>query len=252
MWFDNHANALDEIEGESEANHPSNSQPSRPDQFCIHRVDGDTSTLLTTVEYKPPHKLSVENLHSGLRPIDFYHKIVKLDTIPTSSPEKLKYNATWLTRSALVQEYHMMIQEGLKYSYLTTGLGHVQLWVLFDDPSTLYYNLCEPNLDVDADAGGFQAPKTEIEKVLCLCLMSFHSHFCDQAWQNTAQAQLPIWKTSFNHTHSQIPTKELQQKPPVSDYDSSGYTSSKKTLSVYQPSSSLLESPVAPGRRVPT
>ena len=37
VWFDNHANALDEIEGsESEVNLPSNSQPSRPDQFCIH------------------------------------------------------------------------------------------------------------------------------------------------------------------------------------------------------------------------
>ena len=35
--FDNHANALDEIEGgESEANLSSNPQPSRPDQFCIH------------------------------------------------------------------------------------------------------------------------------------------------------------------------------------------------------------------------
>ena len=246
--FDNHANALDEIEVESEANLPSNSRPSRPDQFCVHRVDGDTSTLLTTVEYKPPHKLSVENLHSGLRPIDFYHKIVELDTIPTSGPEKLKYNAMRLTGSALVQEYHVMIQEGLEYSYLTTGLRNVQLWVPFDDPSTLYYDLCEPNLDVDVDAGDFQGPKTEIEKVLCLCLMSFHSCFRDQAWRNAARAQLPIWKTSFDHTRSQIPRKELRQKPPDSDYDSSGYTSPEKTSSAYQPSSSPVESPVAQGR----
>lgn len=253
MWFDNHANALDEIEGgESEANLSSNLQPSRPNQFCIHWVNSNTSTLLTTVEYKPPHKLSVENLCSGLWLIDFYHKIIKLDTIPTSGPEKLKYNATWLAGLVLVQEYHVMVQEGLEYSYLTTGLGHVQLWVPFNDPSTLYYNLCEPNLDVDVDAGGFQGPKTEIEKVLCLCLMSFHSHFHDQAWWNTARAQLLIWKTSFDHTHSQIPTKELWQKPPDSDYNSSGYTSSEKTLSAYQLLSSLFESPVAQGCRVPT
>ena len=120
-----------------------------------------------------------------------------------------------------------MIQEGLEYSYLTTGLGHVQLWVPFDDPSTLYYDLCEPNLDVDVDAGGFQGPKTEIEKVLCLCLMSFHSRFRDQAWRNAARAQLSIWKTNFDHTRSQIPIKELRQKPPDSDFDSSGYTSSE-------------------------
>ena len=194
----------------------------------------------------------MENLCAGLQPIDFYHKIVKLDTIPTGGPEKLKYNATRLTGSAVVQEYHVMIQEGLEYSYLTTGFGHVQLRVPFDDPSTLYYNLCEPNLDVDADAGSFQGPKTEIEKVLCLCLMSFHSCFCDQAWRNAARAQLPIWKTSFDHTCSQILTKELRQKLPDSDYDSSEYSSSEKTSSAYQPSSSPVESPVAKGRRVPT
>ena len=182
----------------------------------------------------------------------FYHKIVELDTIPTSGLEKLKYNATRLTGSALVQEYHVMIQEGLEYSYLTTGLRHVQLWVPFDDPSTLYCDLCEPNLDVDVDARGFQGLKTEIEKVLCLCLMSFHSCFHDQAWRNAAWAQLPIWKTSFDHTHSQIPTKELQQKPPNSDYDSAEYTSSEKTSSAYQPSSSPVESPIIKGRRVPT
>ena len=84
----------------------------------------------------------MENLCTRLQPINFYHKIVKLDTIPTSGLEKLKYNATRLTRSVAVQEYQMMIQEGLGYSYLTTGLRHVQLWVPFNDPSTLYYDLC--------------------------------------------------------------------------------------------------------------
>ena len=51
------ANALDPVETDQpQANEPSSSRRSKPDQFCIHRVDGDTSTLLTTVEYKPPHK----------------------------------------------------------------------------------------------------------------------------------------------------------------------------------------------------
>ena len=55
---DNHANSLDEVEadqsGELNPEHP------RPDQFCIHRVNSTTNTLLNTVEYKPPHKFSVE------------------------------------------------------------------------------------------------------------------------------------------------------------------------------------------------
>lgn len=254
VWIDNHAIALNEVEiegDESPADDPSTSWPSKPDQFCIHRVDSDTNTLLTTVEYKPPRKLSAETLRAGLQPIDFYHKIVESDTIPSGGPEKLKYNAMRLAGSAIVQEYHVMIQEELEYSYLTTGLAHVQLRVPFDDPSILYYNLCEPNLDVAA--GGFQGPKTEIERVLCLCLMSFHSHLRGQAWRNDAQAWLPTWTTSFDHTRSQIPKQELRQTPPDSDYDTTAeYPSSEISTSLYQPSSSPAESPGAQGRRIRT
>lgn len=53
VWFANHANALDE-DDEAGASLPSTTKASKPDQFCIHRIDGDRSTLLTTVEYKPP------------------------------------------------------------------------------------------------------------------------------------------------------------------------------------------------------
>lgn len=66
IWFDNHANAL--TERQLDATHSSSSRHPRPDQFCIHRVDDRTYTLLLTVEYKPPNKLSVENIQAGLRP----------------------------------------------------------------------------------------------------------------------------------------------------------------------------------------
>ncbi|KAK9235879.1 hypothetical protein V1525DRAFT_434304 [Lipomyces kononenkoae] len=106
--FDNHANALGENQVGAEANQPSSSRRPRPDQFCIHRVDGNTSTLLTTVEYKPPHKLSVENLRVGLRSVDLWEEIVKPDTTPAVEPEKLKHNAARLAGSAIVQEYHVL------------------------------------------------------------------------------------------------------------------------------------------------
>lgn len=145
-----------------------------------------------------------------------------------------------------------MIQEGLEYSYLTTGLGNAQLRIPYHDPGTLYFDLGEPNLDVDTDSRTFRDPKPEIERVLCLCLMSCRSQLRDQVWRNNARAQLPIWETSFSHTRSQIPARELQQKPPDSKYVSPEPTSSEKTISEYQPSSSPVESPAAKGRRVPT
>ncbi|KAF7589586.1 hypothetical protein BBP40_004046 [Aspergillus hancockii] len=251
VWFDNHANALDPIEAnESQLDGTSSSRRSRPDQFCIHRVDGDSNTLLTTVEYKPPHKLSVENLRAGLRPMNFWEEIVQPDSVPTEEPAKLKYNAALLTGSALTQEYHVMIQGGLKYSYLTNGFALVLLHVPYDNPSILYYHYCEPNMEIDPDDDcSFKQPLTAIARVLCLCLMSCATRLRDQEWRNNAQAQLPVWRTSFDHTRSQIPQRELRLDPPGSEYSPS--ESIGRTVSEYLPSSSPVESPTQ-RRRMPT
>ncbi|KAL5001751.1 hypothetical protein BDV10DRAFT_192049 [Aspergillus recurvatus] len=157
----------------------------QPDQFCIR------------LEYKPHPKLSVENLRAGLRPMDFWEV-----------------------------EYNVMIQEGLGHSYLTNGFALVLLRVPYDEPGTLYYHLCEPNMGVDQGGGfGFpQRPVTAIARVLCLCLMSFRSQYRGQEWRNAARAQLPVWKTSFDHT-------------PGSEYAASDFTSSEPSASEYLPSS---------------
>ncbi|KAE8396777.1 hypothetical protein BDV37DRAFT_277386 [Aspergillus pseudonomiae] len=171
--------------------------------------------------YKPPHKLSVENLRAGLRDMNFWKEI-----------------------------YHVMIQEGLEYSYLTNGLALVLLRVPYDEPGTLYYHLCEPDMEIDPnDDWSFERPLTVIARVLCLCLMSFGAPVRDQAWRNQASKKLPVWKTSFDHNRSQIPEIELQQNPPSSEYSPS--ESSGRTASEYLPSSSLIESPTQ-RRRIPT
>lgn len=76
IWFDNHTNALTETQTGVYATYLSSLRRLRPDQFCIHRVGGSTNTLILTVKYKPPHKLPVENLRAGLRPIDLWKGLV--------------------------------------------------------------------------------------------------------------------------------------------------------------------------------
>lgn len=44
--------------------------------------------------------------------------------------------------------------------------------------------------------------------------MAFRSPVRGQEWRNRVQPDIPIWQTSFDHTRSQIPKKELQQIPP--------------------------------------
>ncbi|KKZ60721.1 hypothetical protein EMCG_04608 [[Emmonsia] crescens] len=119
--FENHENLLQtsdvQLFDESSTKHL------KPDSFCIHQINSSINTLITTVEYKPPHKLSVENLRAGLRPMKLWEEIVQSDTILKSDElnkdEKLRYNAEQLTCSVLVQEYHVMIQAGLEYFYIT-------------------------------------------------------------------------------------------------------------------------------------
>lgn len=126
IQFSNYTNSLNESEAtEANASQLSSISHPRPDQFCIHRVDDNINTLLTTVEYKPPHKLSVATLRIGLRPMDLWKDIVRSNKIPTDQQAKLKHNAERLVCSAIVQEYYVMIQEGLEYSYLTNGLTRV-------------------------------------------------------------------------------------------------------------------------------
>ncbi|OAX77549.1 hypothetical protein ACJ72_08151 [Emergomyces africanus] len=248
IMFENHENLLQTSE-ESDVQllDESSTKNPKPDSFCIHRINDSTNTLITTVKYKPPHKLSIENLRAGLRSMKLWEEIVQSDTIPKSDElnkdEKLRYNAEQLTCSVLIQEYHVMIQAGLKYFYITNGFAIVLLRVPYSDPSTLYYYLCEPNMDVISENPEvFYQSRTAIARILCLCLMSFLSDIRDQKWRNAARSQLHIWKTSFDFTRSQIPDDELQQTPPGSEYASSEY----------MPSEHLPSSPLQPGHRVST
>ncbi|KAJ5520855.1 hypothetical protein N7463_001308 [Penicillium fimorum] len=191
-------------------------EPPEPSQYCIHQV-GSRNTLFMSVGYKSPDELSVENLRVGLRPMKLWEEVGRRKIIPTDMSQKLKYNAEQLVGSALVQEYHVMIREGLEYSYLTTGVALVLLHVPHDDPGTLMYFLCEPNIEMHNDPN-YQKPKTAIARVVCLALMASISFVRDHTWRKNAQAQLRVWATSFSLVRSQIPDEELQQAPPDSEY----------------------------------
>lgn len=144
-----------------------------------------------------------------------------------------------------------MIQEGLEYSYLTNGLAVVLLRVPYNDPTTLYYHLCKPNMEVNPENDqSLRQPATSIARVLCLCLMSFSSSLRDQNWRNNAKDLLSVWKTSFDHERSKIPNTELRRIPPDTQNTLLVFTSSKGSVSVFLPSS-FFESPTG-GRRPPT
>ncbi|KAL4954944.1 hypothetical protein BDW69DRAFT_130840 [Aspergillus filifer] len=249
IQFSSHTNSLNETEAIS--SQPSSIPDPKPDQYCIHRVDGNVPTVITSVEYKPPHKLPVATLRMGLHPMDLWKAMVKSNKIPTSPEAKSKFNAERLACSAIVQEYHVMIQEGLEYSYVTNGIARVLLRVPQDNPSTLYYFFCDPNseLDLEVDHTSLLL-RTSVARTLCLCLLAFRSPTRSQEWRESARKGLGIWKTSFNHTYSQIPEAERQQANLHSDSTTLEFPS-PESGSAYLPSSPPV-SPTASSRGVTT
>ena len=213
--FENHTNTLSD--NAEEERRPQ--RRSRSDQICVYQKDDNTRNLLFIVEYKAAHKLSVEYLRAGLRPMNLWEEVIQRTTTPTNPDEKSKCNADLLVGAAVTQTFGYMIEEGVEYGYLTNGQAFVFLRIREDDPTTLYYYLTEPNLDADIlDDYGFRHPHTAIGRVLSLCLMSFGSRRRDQTWRSRAVTQLYRWEDEFEHIIHQMPASERKQTPPESEY----------------------------------
>lgn len=128
----------------------------------------------------------------------------------------------------------------------------MQLWVPFDDPGTLYYDLGDPSIIRMASAGRPGIPRTRVERALCLCLMSFRSSCRNHAWRENTRGKLQTWYSSFDSVRLQIPITESHQSAQNMESTSSGHSNSEQATSEYLPSSSSAGSPVPGGHRMAT
>ncbi|KAJ5982379.1 hypothetical protein N7451_012479 [Penicillium sp. IBT 35674x] len=136
--------------------------------------------------------------------MDLWKGMVKSNKIPTNKDAKLRYNADHLVCSAIVPEYHVMIQKGLEFSYVTNGIARILLRVPQTDSGT-----CDPNSEVDMEMEANFA-NTSVASTLFVsdgiplaCARSGVREFVGP--------DIPIWKTSFDHTRSYIPEDEFRQ-----------------------------------------
>jgi Phosphotransferase enzyme family len=218
--FENHLNTLsDNAEEVLERQ-----KRSRTDQACVFRnIHGDRS-LLFVREYKAAHKLSVEYLRAGLRPMNLREEVVQRPMIPQDVGEKLNYNADRLVAAAVTQTFEYMIENGLEFSCISTGPAEVYLRVIEDDPTTVYYYLAEPKMDVGEDSElGFRYPFTAIARMLGFGLMALHSRVRNQAWRDMASQSLYRWNEDFEDVIHSIPNDERLATPPASLYKPPAY-----------------------------
>ena len=238
--FENHPSAISDVaeevverENSSPPQTPDHGRVSnqlRPDQICVYRSDDTTSarrSMAYVCEYKAPHKLTTPHLRAGLRPMDIYKEIVNRKTVPTSAdPDgRFQYHAERLTAAAISQTYHYMMEGGLEYGLLTTGEAIVFLKVDWDEPSTLYYHLAEPDPEVSAHPNHFHSC-TAVGQYLAFTLLAL-----GQPGQRRAHGQeerrvtimgLKTWAEDFESTLRSIPASE-RSAPSESDYEPTTY-----------------------------
>ncbi|KAI1190640.1 hypothetical protein F5B17DRAFT_385965 [Nemania serpens] len=210
-------NTLSEDAEEVIARQTTSSPPETPYQICIYRLDDEPArrTLLNISEYQAPHKLTVQHLRRGLRPINIYEEVINRKTIPTSDDpeERFQYHAERLTVAALTQMYHNMILGGLEFGLLNTGEAIVFLKIDWEEPDTLYYHLAEPKFEAAAHPSNIQSCAA-VGQYLAFILVSLGSpgqrqeHGQDE--RERVKTNLGTWTGDFESMLRSIPAKERQ------------------------------------------
>ena len=148
------------------------------DKIFIRKVEGDEKRIVVIIEYKPPHKLSVEALRVGLNDLDI-QEIIHRVTISKDKAVKYKENSEEAVAVVLAQVFTYMIDSGIRYAYLTTGEAFVFLSTPEDNRHTLLYHMVTPG-DASATGNADWISSTAIGQVLSFYILACGGILYDQ------------------------------------------------------------------------
>ena len=176
-------------------------------------------SYLLTVEYKPPHKVSTDNIKAGFRNMRLKDEVINRSTIPAGGEEKLQYNADRLVAAIATQTYHYMVENRLKYSYITTGEAIVFLYIAEEDPTILCYHVTVLKEDVKNEEADLSFSLTAVSQVLSFCLMAFKSIARrGHPWRTGLVMQLEKWNVDYQQILREIPESERKETPSSAGY----------------------------------
>ncbi|KAL8659045.1 MAG: hypothetical protein Q9202_007308 [Teloschistes flavicans] len=214
----------------------------KADQYQI-RSAGAKKELKLVVEYKAGHKLTSTTVRYGFRPMDIDQVLNRKDIPPEAisngkssrkrkrlvreieleaEKERFQYDSDCLASAVAIQTFHYMIASGLSYSYITTGVAFIFLYINYDDPTTLYYQVSIPDQKEKDDQ--LDPYSTAVGQVLSLTLLAMKTDQQRQVVRKAARSKLQ--KTScytFNSvllgsplttTHSQSAMEEYKEDAP--------------------------------------
>jgi len=239
--FENHANmlspedlveALQELTvsgGQEQAQQSQPNQPQTPppraDTFCVYSVGNETGNvkrrLALVMELKPPHKLTLDHIHTGLKEMDVD------DIVQEHLNEDATRKCQRLVAAVITQAFSYMVTSGLETSCVYTGDAIIFLRIPEDNPSQVYYSLAVPREDVGPSTGWTpdldqdnRLHLTAVGQLLAFTLRAIQSAPRSSQWRRVAKAQLPRWE---------IAMEELEDLNPPDSVPSSEYRPSPKS-----------------------
>ncbi|KXJ84855.1 hypothetical protein Micbo1qcDRAFT_169896, partial [Microdochium bolleyi] len=178
----------------------------RADQFCIYRTSDGQNVPALAIEYKAPHKLSVDELviclESEIRP--------ERDVI-NKDGQGVAFMAKSLAAAVVTQLFSYMIGKGIQYGYVCTGEAFVFLHIP-DDPANVYFSVCVPSLDVMED-DETRLHRTAAAQVFAFILQALRTRPPPESWHDEAE-RLDTWAVEYDDILKSFPTTEREHKEP--------------------------------------
>jgi hypothetical protein len=190
------------------------------DQFCTYRISEGRSIPVLAIEYKAPHKLSQDEVITGLE-----SEIQPERDVINKDGEGFVFASRSLAAVVVTQLFSYMIGKGIQYGYVCTGEAFVFLHIP-DDPTVVYYSVCVPNLDV-LDDDETWLHRTAVAQVLAFILRALRVKPPSQSWHDKA-ADLDTWAVEYDDVLRNIPPT-VRKEPRASPYKPQRWRSFKRS-----------------------
>ena len=179
------------------------------DQFCIYRTCDGQNIPVLAVEYKAPHKLTRDEIVTGLE----FEIQPECDVIDKEC-DGFVFASKWLTAAVVTQLFSYMIGKSVQYGYVCTGEALIFLYIP-DDPVIVYYSVCIPNLDVQDD-NETRLYYTAVAQVFAFLLRALQAEPPPPSWHDKTE-DLGIWPVEFMDVLKKIPESVLKE-PKATPY----------------------------------
>ncbi|KAI0399051.1 hypothetical protein F4802DRAFT_612840 [Xylaria palmicola] len=162
------------------------------DQFSVYRTSNRQNVSALAIEYKAPHKLTRDEVVTGLRgEIQPEHDVINKDG------EGFAFASKRLAAAVVTQLFAYMVDKSIH------------------NPSAMYYSVCVPNLDVMEDDDN-RLHRTAVAQVFAFVLQALRSPPPPQSWCDRAK-KLNTWDVEVEDVLQDIPVTE-RKAPRESPY----------------------------------